>query len=209
MPYSIDAVTADCYPDTAVLINKFDLRKQEALDRAEAVAVTVHSIEVENEPMPDAFTFDFYCGLHRRLFGDIYSWAGEIRKINISKKGTQFYDFRELKSCGQLLFQRFEQFDKVKSFDKDEFAEWIAEIYGDLNMLHPFREGNGRTERLFITLVIKSAGYKINFSASDPDELMIATIFAAQGVDEQLKNFFRKNNIIKQPFPRIYSRAGA
>ena len=193
MPYSIDAITEDCYPNSTILINKFDLRNQEALNKAESVAVTIHSIEIENEPLPDVFNFDFYCSLHRRLFCDVYPWAGELRKINLSKKSTNFYDFKDLKSYGELLFRQFEHFDKIKSLDKDAFAEWVAEIYNDLNMLHPFREGNGRTERLFITLVIRAAGYEINFAAPDPDELMIATIFAAQGVDEQLKNFFKKN----------------
>ena len=61
-----------------------------------------------------------------------------------------------------------------------------------MNMLHPFREGNGRTQRLFFTLLIRRAGYEIDFERCDMDELMIATIYAAQGVMDYLRGFFER-----------------
>ena len=59
-------------------------------------------------------------------------------------------------------------------------------------MLHPFREGNGRTERLFFMLLIRRCGYRIDFAECDMDALMIATIYAAQGVPNYLTSFFQE-----------------
>ena len=76
-----------------------------------------------------------------------------------------------------------------------EFARRIAEFYNDVNYIHPFREGNGRTERIYFTQLIRSLGYDINFSDIDTSELMIATIQASQGVLDFLIDFF-ENSII-------------
>lgn len=91
MSYSIDPTDSGCYPGTTVLINKLNLQTQEALDRAERVAFSLRAIEIEKEQNSEPFTLDLYLNLHRRLFGDIYDWAGKLRTINLSKKGTSFY----------------------------------------------------------------------------------------------------------------------
>ena len=71
-----------------------------------------------------------------------------------------------------------------------KFIEAIADFYNTINMLHPFREGNGRTQRLFFTQWIRHLGYEFDLSDVDPDEFMIATIYAAQGVMDPLIEFF-------------------
>ena len=71
-----------------------------------------------------------------------------------------------------------------------ELVKEIAELYHSLNMLHPFREGNGRTERLFFTLLIRRAGYAFSFAGIDGDALMMATIYTAQGAMDYLYQFF-------------------
>lgn len=192
MPYSLTASAADCYPNTTVLVNKLDLHSQELLNEAERVAVSVRSVEIENENCTAPFSFEFYCGLHERLFSDIYEWAGKLRTVDLSKKGTNFYPADQLHKLGTALFQRLRQKQELNGLSKSEFAVEIAEFYHDLNMLHPFREGNGRTQRLFFTLLIRRAGYRINFAECDTDALMMATIFAAQGVMDNLIAFFTR-----------------
>lgn len=78
----------------------------------------------------------------------------------------------------------------MKNLNKSTFLDELTELYHDLNMLHPFREGNGRTLRLFITLLVRNAGYNLNFSECDSDLLMIATIKAAQGDISTLREVF-------------------
>ena len=72
----------------------------------------------------------------------------------------------------------------------NEFAKRIAEFYNEINFIHPFREGNGRAQRVYFTELIRHYGYDINFSDVDTEYLMIATIQASQGVMDFLVEFF-------------------
>lgn len=193
MAYTTDAIRDSCYPGTTVLVNKLGLKEQSALDKAEIVSVSLRAMEIEENPDSSPFTFEYYCSIHHRLFGDIYDWAGELRKTDISKKGTVFYPSDQLKHLGRMKFERLQQMNELRDLRKSEFIEQIVDLYHELNMLHPFREGNGRTQRLFFTLLIRRAGYNIDFSKCDLDDLIIATIFSAQGIRDQLTAFFEKN----------------
>ncbi len=192
MAYSIDAIQDDCYPDSTVLINKLGIRDEAILADAETVAVLLHSSEIEENPPMASFTFDFYCSLHEELFGDLYEWAGKLRTVNISKKGTAFCPAADLQEYGQAKFEYLQSRMEFRNLKRSEFITEIADFYNDLNMLHCFREGNGRTQRLFFTLLIRRAGYDIHFSDCDMDELMMATIYAAQGIMDFLTAFFDK-----------------
>lgn len=193
MAYTIDAIQDNCYPGTTVLVNKLGLKDQALLDKAEIVSVSLRAMEIEENPDSSPFTFEYYRSIHHHLFGDIYDWAGELRKTDISKKGTVFYPAEQLERLGRMKFERLQQMNELRGLGKSEFVEQISNLYHELNMLHPFREGNGRTQRLFFTLLVRRAGYNIDFSNCDLDELVIATIFSAQGVRDQLTAFFKKN----------------
>ena len=190
MGYSLSASDDHCYPGTTVLVNRLGLKSQEALNRAEMMAVSLHAIDIEEEMPQERFTFSFYCRLHARLFGDLYDWAGKLRSVNLTKKGTSFYRADQLERLGSAKFQYLQEMHEFRDLPRAMFVTQVSEFYHDLNMLHPFREGNGRTQRLFFTLLIRRAGYNIDFSCCDMDELMIATIFAAQGVMDYLIDFF-------------------
>ena len=190
MAYSVTSSNDGCYPGTTVLINKLGLKSQEALDNVESVTVALRSAEIESEPSDASFTFDFYCGLHKRLFGDLYDWAGELRTIDFSKKGTSFYPASDLRELGNAKFARLKDMNDFHGLDRSELVDEITDFYHELNMLHPFREGNGRTQRLFFTLLLRRLGYSISFAECDTDELMMATIYAAQGIKTYLRSFF-------------------
>ena len=81
----------------------------------------------------------------------------------------------------------------------ETFIDEIVDFYGVINMLHPFREGNGRTQRAFFTQLIRHAGYDIDFSNIDADKLMVATIHAAHGVEDGLREVFRNAVHISNP----------
>ena len=86
MSYSIDQLTADCYPRTSVLINKLDIRDEAALASAEAEIVTVRAAQWLLEPLAGTFDFSHYKAIHGHLFGDLYDWAGQIRTVDLSKR---------------------------------------------------------------------------------------------------------------------------
>jgi len=190
MAYSVTSSDAGCYPNTTVLVNKLGLQIQEALDEAERIAVSLRAVELEKSDDSAPFTFEFYCKLHEQLFSDVYEWAGTLRTIDLSKKGTIFYPADHLMELGTALFARLQEHHEFCGIPKDEYIREIAEFYHDLNMLHPFREGNGRTQRLFFTLLLRRAGYQIDFSECDKDALMMATVYAAQGIMDYLIEFW-------------------
>lgn len=190
MAYSMDGTQENCYPDTSVLINKLGIKNQELLNLAETRIVTAMNIKAEKTVIFENVDFEFYKNLHKQLFGDLYEWAGTVRNINISKKGTVFCNADDLEKTGELKFQRLAELNYLKKLNKSTFLDELSELYHDLNMLHPFREGNGRTLRLFITLLVRNAGYNLNFSECDSDLLMIATIKAAQGDLNLLRKVF-------------------
>ena len=187
MSYSLDPISDGCYPGTTVLINKLDIRDEDALNEAEALATYIHAAQLEEDPLPGAFDFDHYKVVHRFLFSDLYDWAGEVRRVNISKKGTQFCPAENIEHQAELIFKRLRERYYFKGLSHDEFVDDIVDFYCATNALHPFREGNGRTQRAFLTQLIRNAGYDINFADMDADLLMIATIQSAQGVTDLLR----------------------
>ena len=191
MAYSIDATTADCYPGTTCLINKLGIRDEMALAETEAAVVLGKASLLDQHPIIGGFDFDHYKRIHQFPFCDLYDWAGQIRTINISKKGTAFVPATEIAPCADACFKRLSGFNG-KCLSHRDLAEEIADFYHTVNMLHPFREGNGRAQRIFFTQWIRSLGYDFDLSSVDPDAFMIATIYAAQGVMDQLVDFLEQ-----------------
>lgn len=190
MAYSIESTSDHCYEGTTCLINKLDIRDEHRLAEAEAAIVLGKLTALKQRPVQGTFNFEHYKQIHRFLFCDLYDWAGQIRDIDISKKGTTFVAANEIETCAKPCFERLQSFC-AKSLSHREVAEGVADFYHTINMLHPFREGNGRTQRAFFAQwVEKRLGYRFDLAALDPDELMIATIYAAQGVMDHLVSCF-------------------
>ena len=188
--YSLEGSHDSCYPDTTVLVNKLDIRTQELLTEAESVLVTSCSVKLEKTMRFENVDFDYYKNLHRQMFSDLYDWAGTVRKINISKKDTVFCNASDIERIGTLKFERLKKQKFLKEMKNDEFLDELTDLYHELNMLHPFREGNERTLRLFVTLLVRNTGRDIDFNNADSDLLTIATIRAAQGDKSLLRSVF-------------------
>lgn len=106
-------------------------------------------------------------------------------------KRTKFLTADSIKKIATQCFSKIAD-GYLDDLPFEDFATRIAEIYNDVNHIHPFREGNGRVQRIYFTQLIRHYGYDINFSEVDTDELMIATIQASQGVMDFLIEFFKK-----------------
>lgn len=193
MSYSIDAITDRCYENTTCLINKFDIRDEEKLKKVEADITFAKATILESNPISDKFDLEHYKAIHRFLFEDIYVWAGSFRTVDMAKKGTSFCSADQLDDVAKNCFGRLAENNLFSDLDRDEFIDAIVDFYCVTNMLHPFREGNGRTQRIFISQLIHHNGYDFDFSDIDSDDLMIATIQAANGVTDFLKQLFDEN----------------
>ena len=194
MGYSIEASGDSCYPNTTCLINKFNIKDNDKLSQVEAEITFAKAVVLESETPHLPLDFDYYKNIHRFLFEDLYDWAGKLRQVDISKKGTSFCAVKELENLCEACFKRLEKENYFKGVTKEIFVEEIVDFYVTTNYLHPFREGNGRTQRIFISKLIKYNGYEFNFSNINTDLLMIATIKAANGVTDDLYAIF-KNEI--------------
>lgn len=195
MGYSINSSTDNCYEGTTCLINKFGIRDEEKLEKVEAQITFAKSSSLEREPLNKNFDFEHYKAIHQYLFEDLYEWAGQIRTVNLSKKGTQFADADEIERIARACFKRLADNDYFRNLNFESFIENIVDFYCVTNILHPFREGNGRVQRIFIAQLIRFNGYDIDFKNIDTDELMMATIQATNGVSDLLRDIF-KNSII-------------
>lgn len=129
MGYNIDPISANCYSGTTVLINKFDIREERKLNEVEGVLTSARYAEWLNAPKAETFDFDHYKAIHRFLFSDLYDWAGEVRTVNISKKGTQFAPVEQIESQAALIFERLKTRDSFKGLSHDEFVDEIVDFY--------------------------------------------------------------------------------
>ena len=193
MGYSINSASDNCYEGTLCLINKFGIKDEKKLSEIEADITLLKITSLEQNPIKGNFDFEHYKSIHKFLFEDIYDWAGQIRTIDISKKGTNFAPADQINNIANACFNRLKSLNCFIDLSFDEFVENIVDFYCTTNILHPFREGNGRTQRIFISQLIRNAGYDINFSKVDTDKLMIATIKSANGITDDLCEIFKEN----------------
>lgn len=193
MGYSIDAGTEGCYEGTNCLINKFGIKDEYKLSNVEAAITLAKASELEKTPIKGNFDLEHYLSIHRFLFEDIYDWAGQLRSVDISKKGTNFAKSEQLEELCTNCFERLKKLNFFADISFLDFVENIVDLYCVTNKIHPFREGNGRTQRIFISQLIRHNGYDIDFSSIDADELMIATIYSASVVRDLLIDIFSKH----------------
>jgi cell filamentation protein len=171
------------YPDSSVLVNKLGIRNADELKRTELVFGVIRS----TQPAPEGnFDTAHLLALHRHLFQDVYTWAGTIRDVHISLGNSPFCapQFIERSLATQLGALANE--GCLAETDPDTFAERAAFHLSELNAIHPFREGNGRTIRLFLFLLAENAGYDLNSDILEGGWL-VASIAGFTGNNEPMK----------------------
>jgi len=161
------------YPGTDVLINKENIRDHEQLEAFERV-MTANRMETLPAGIP--LTADGYRQIHRYIFQDVYDWAGRDRSVNISKGGDPFCFAPFIAGQLEQRFAIIQAEDGLKGLAPEEFAARAAEHICELNAIHPFREGNGRTQRAFLERLAEHAGHPIALERIDPAVWIEASI---------------------------------
>src|SRR6202167_5054944 len=164
--------THDDYIDaaTGVLKNRLGLTAESALEEAEATFASVRSYELAENPLPGNFDLAHLQAMHRYLFQDVYEWAGQLRTIDIIKGGNRFANFAYIESAAKPIFKKLADEDFLAGQDAEQFSDRAAHYLGEINALHPFREGNGRAQREFISQLAYKNSYFIdwkNFTQAD------------------------------------------
>jgi cell filamentation protein len=164
-----------------ILENKLGIYDSDVLKKAEADICYIRQIEVENMPLPNAFDFTFLLLCHKYLFDDIYFFAGKIRTVDITKGNVPFCYVQNIEAEQRRIFTSLRKEAYLAGLEKDVFVDRLAFYSSELNALHPFREGNGRSIRLFLRLLAKSCGYLLQFHLCKPEELLNADVQAYIG----------------------------
>lgn len=167
------------YPGTSLLRNRLGITDPDFLDKQERALV---ALRMRRGVPIGAFDLAHLRAIHRHLFQDMYDWAGDLRTVEISK-GRQQFQFRQYIQTGmadvhrRLVHARF-----LTGLAADAFVEQAAVILGDINYIHPFREGNGRTQLQYLKQLAGQAGHRLDL-ARIPGERWLAASIASHAAD--------------------------
>lgn len=173
--YSV-ASSIYCYPDSSVLKNKLDIRDPVLLRKVEADLSSARQAEIFRTPVVGRFTATHLCNIHRKLLGDVYSFAGHFRREDIAKGTTRFVTYSQIKEKLQRLLGQLQQEKWLENVPFEAFVARSAYYMAELNYIHPFREGNGRAIREFMRLLFLHNGYVVQWDAVDVEALLNAMI---------------------------------
>ncbi len=154
-----------CYPpDYTVLRNRLDIRDAPALEAAERELVAQRLLE----PVPAGdFDLAHLKAIHRHLFQDVYAWAGEVRTVEFAKDGSRFQPRRFIETGMADIHRRIVAAGYFAGLGPDEFAGGAGPVLGDINHVHPFREGNGRTQLQYLKQLAARAGHVLELTRLD------------------------------------------
>ncbi len=173
-----------CYPGTTVLKNIPGLRDQAALDEFEAAITSQRA----DEPLPRGhLTTTHYRAIHRHLFQDLFTWAGRYRTVRIAKDGSAFCYPEHISSEMTRLFYDLNRKEYLRNQSRGRFATGVAAFLSTLNAIHPFREGNGRTQTTFLVLIAEQAGHPLDLDRLDPELFLKAMVKSFKGDDRPLE----------------------
>lgn len=150
-----------CYPDSIVLRNLLNIRNEEQLQKAERELSEIAVSKLRLLPPP--YNLCLFQHIHKSLFCDVYEWAGQLRSVNIQKGDTLFCTAERIAPEAEKIFRVMESAAWFAGTLKAELVAKVAETYGDLNVVHPFREGNGRAQRILFEQIIINAGFAVDW----------------------------------------------
>lgn len=187
-----------CYPNSNVLRNKLDITDAVKLNEAERRYTGISLLEIKDTPIKGHFDLKHLQAIHKYIFSDIYEWAGELRTVNISK-GNPFCNCMYFDTYASELFKKLENENYLLDTPADHIAERLAYYLSEINILHPFREGNGRAQRVFIEYLAQIAGYHADFSNVSGKEMIEASVKAFDCDYSAMNDMFEK---ITTPIPK-------
>lgn len=173
-----------------VLRNRLGIRQAQ---RLEQTAWEFTSLRAATIPLgPRGRGLPHLCAIHRQLYQDLFDWAGKLREIDIYQGDTPFCHFAWIEKEGNALMRKLEEEDYLCEQPRETFVERLSWYYGEINVLHPFRLGNGLTQRIFFEQLAIHAGYLLDWRGIEPDAWSQANQLGAMGDPEPLERIFRK-----------------
>lgn len=178
-----------CYENTTVLINSAGLRDQALLDDFELEMLNLRA----QEPLPEgAFAPSHYRAVHRHLFQDVYDWAGEYRTVRTGKGGNWFCYPENIEQQINGLFSQLAAAAFLPGATRDEFIDAVTFFLSELNVIHCFREGNGRAQLTFVDMLASRAGHPLNLELIQRETYLPAIIESFAGELANLRSEIAK-----------------
>lgn len=170
---------SDPYIDeNGVLINKKGIKDEFELDKVERASSYMKALYLDQNPIKGKFDLKHLQAIHKKLFEDIYPFAGKIRDGYLQKGQQDFTMGYRIVPQAEKLFTQLKNEQFLKKTEPAKIAGRLAYYMGEINAIHPFREGNGRTQRIFIAQLAKEAGFELTFSKATQEEMINASIQA-------------------------------
>jgi cell filamentation protein len=136
------------------------------------------------------------CAIHRRVFGDIYDWAGQLRTVAIAK-GTWFCLPQYIESAAAEVFRALQGDNLLRGLPRDVFTERLTHYLGEVNAVHPFREGNGRAQRAFFEQLASDAGFILDWQHLDADRNVAASAAIMRGDPTLMRKML--DELVREP----------
>ena len=189
--YTYERTNDYCYPNSDVLINKLNIVVDKDLYVAEQELVGLRVQEILERPLKGNLDFDHLKSIHNFLFQDVYGWAGKPRTCNIAKTNL-FCLSPHIDTYAREIFNKLSDIDYFIKLSYDRKLTSLADLFADINALHPFREGNGRTQREFIKYLARINGINFDFTKVESMEMIIASSESTNGDNKKLIAMFKR-----------------
>jgi cell filamentation protein len=189
------------YPGTDTVKNVFGITNHAELERIEAALVKARHAEVDaGLGPPRQFDAEYIKAIHKHLFQDVYEWAGRTRDERVvlsdgtiasmptmrKPDGQPFSIGIAIPTALDDIGEKLRTGNYLRDLPREEFAERAADIMAAINTVHPFREGNGRAQRVFLEQLAHAAGHNLDFTVISRERMIQASIAAHERGDTSM-----------------------
>lgn len=182
------------YPGSGgVLVNRRGIRDPARLDQALNDYASAGWFALRREPPPERLDFDYLQRIHRQMFSELFDWAGQTRETDATAVGTGIAYARPeyIEESARSLFERLGREDYLRGLDRDTFAQRLAERWGELSAIHPFRDGNTRSQSAYVSTLAQRAGHPIDWTRVDVPTLRDLRLLAITAREQPLGDYLR------------------
>ena len=173
-----------CYKDTNILINKLNIMDAQKLEDIERKLVIVKLYELRQNKKIGNFDIEHFVSIHKFMFEDIYPFAGLFRNENIAKGNFSFAKWEFIEDELKRLLNDLKEENYLRGLNKEDLTKRLAYYMAELNVLHPFREGNGRTIREFIRQLAFKNNYVLDLQNTESKNMLDACIKSVYDTDK-------------------------
>lgn len=185
------------YPGTRVLRNSLGIRDLAELAVAEADVVRAVLAILAEKPLLGAYDLAHWQAFHRRIFGGVYPWAGELRTVQIAKPNAFYARPEHIAGYARDVFAKLGEERHLVGLDREAFLDRLTHYHAEMYAVHPFREGNTRSLRTFLGQLAAAAGHRVDWERLDHEQSFAANVKSLNGNNEQLRELL--DNILDSP----------